>query len=349
MAFSFGIIGTGMIADFHAKAIAAIPEGRGALAACFDSNRERSEAFGRTHGCAASSTLDAFLRHPGLQIVTVCTPSGAHMDASVAAAAAGKHLIVEKPLEITTDRCDRIIEACRKSGVLLAGVFPSRFHDAARAVKHAVDAGRFGTLTMGSAYVRWFRSQEYYDKGGWHGTWALDGGGALMNQSIHAVDLLQWLMGPVQAVQSYAGTLAHQRIEVEDTAVAAVRFANGALGTIEGTTASYPGFYKRVVISGTRGSAILEEESLKAWEFADPVPQDEVIRRELADETATGGGAGDPGAIAPDGHRKQFEDFLRALQTGGRPLVDGAEARKAVQIIEAIYRSARESRAVTVG
>lgn len=338
-----------MIADFHAKAIQAIAGGNGRIAACFDNKRDRAEAFAQRYACAAYSSLDAFLGHRDLQIVTVCTPSGAHLEASLAAAAAGKHLIVEKPLEITAERCDRIIEACRRNGVLLAGIFPSRFHRAARAVKEAVQAGRFGRLTLGSAYVRWFRSQEYYDKGGWHGTWALDGGGALMNQSIHAIDLLQWLMGPVESVQSFAATLGHERIEVEDTAVAAVRFQNGALGAIEGTTASYPGFLKRIEISGTHGSAILEEESLKAWEFADPLPQDEATRRELADETATGGGAGDPGAIGFEGHQKQFEDFLTALQTGGRPKVDGAEARKAVQIIEAIYRSAREARAVKVG
>ena len=154
------------------------------------------------------------------------------MEPAVAAAKAGKHVIVEKPLEITLKRCDKIIDACDKAGVKLGTIFPSRFHDSAKLMKGAVDAGRFGRITLGDAYVKWFRTQQYYDSGAWRGTWALDGGGALMNQAIHTVDLLSWLMGPVTEVQAFTATLAHERIEVEDVAVATLRFASGALGVI---------------------------------------------------------------------------------------------------------------------
>ena len=184
------------------------------------------------------------LADPAVDAVSVATPSGAHMEPAVAAAKAGKHVIVEKPLEITLQRCDRIINECEKNGVKLSTFFPSRFHDSSIKMKRAVDEGRFGRLTLGDAYVKWFRTQEYYDSGAWRGTWKLDGGGALMNQAVHTVDLLTWLMGPVVEIQAQTATLAHERIEVEDVATATLRFANGALGIIEASTAVYPGYLK---------------------------------------------------------------------------------------------------------
>ena len=333
---NFGIIGTGMIAEFHFRAISEIPGC--ALVACMDTAAERAKAFGEKHGCAAYSVLEEFLAHPGLQIVTVCTPSGTHRDAAVAAAAAGKHLIVEKPIEITLKRIDDIIAACDKNNVGLAGVFMSRYHAPALALKQALDAGRFGRLTLGSAYVKWWRSQEYYDKGGWKGTKKFDGGGALMNQGIHAVDLLQWFMGPVESVRAYTATLGH-KIEVEDTAAAVLRFASGALGVIEGSTAAYPGFPKRIEISGVGGTAILEEENLTAWQFAQELPGDKELREKF--KAASGPGASaDPAAISYQGHKAQFTDIVGSLAAGKKPRVDGTQARKAVEIILAIYRSA---------
>ena len=188
MAIGFGIVGAGMISRFHAKAIAEV---RGAkLVACADSSFAKAEALAKEFGCTPYDSLDAMLADPAVDVVTIATPSGAHMEPAVAAAKAGKHVIVEKPLEITLKTCDKIIDACEKAGVKLATIFPSRFHDSAKLMKRAVDAGRFGRLTLGDAYVKWFRTQQYYDSGAWRGTWALDGGGALMNQAIHSVDLL---------------------------------------------------------------------------------------------------------------------------------------------------------------
>jgi predicted dehydrogenase len=346
MSYGFGIIGLGLIADFHAKAIQAIGRGEGTLVACCSRSAEKAQKFAGKYGCRGYSDIGEFIAHPGLDIVSICGPSGAHLEPALAAAKAGKHVVVEKPLEITTQRCDKIIEACKKASVSLAGIFQSRFSEVAGVVKKAIDQGRFGTLVLGDAYVKWFRSQEYYDDGGWHGTRALDGGGALMNQSIHAIDLLQWFMGPVESVQAFTGTIGHQRIEVEDNAVAALRFRNGAFGVIEGSTAVYPGFLKRIEISGTKGSVILEEDTLKAWDFAEGLPEDEEIRNKYAADTETGGGAADPAAISFQGHRRQYEQFIEALEQGHPPLVDGAEAKKAVEIIQAVYTSAEKGKPV---
>ena len=277
MGLGFGIIGVGMIAGFHARAIREMGGGR--LVACCDIDRGRAEAFAGAQGCSAYADLAAFLRHPGLDIVNICTPSGLHLEPALAAIEAGKHVLIEKPIEISLERIDRIIEAADRRRVTVAGIFQSRFRPGAQAVKSEVEAGRFGRLVLADAYVKWFRSQDYYDKGGWKGKIRIDGGGALMNQSIHAIDLLQWFMGPVASVQAYKDRLAHERIEVEDVAVAAVRFANGALGVIEGSTAVYPGFLKRIELSGTSGSVVLEEDSIRTWSFVDEQPRDAEIRR----------------------------------------------------------------------
>ncbi|MFH2115884.1 MAG: Gfo/Idh/MocA family oxidoreductase [Spirochaetota bacterium] len=348
MRAGFGVIGTGMIASFHAKALQEIPSAR--LVASYDNRPGAAASFGSSYGGMAYDSLERFLADPDLQVVTICTPSGMHLEPALAAIEAGKHVIVEKPMEITLERCDKMIEAAEKKGVLLSGIFPSRFHDVSRLIKTQLDEGRFGRLSLGDAYVKWFRSDEYYRSSNWKGTWKYDGGGALMNQSIHAIDLLQWFMGPVESVQSCTATIGHEGIEVEDTAVAVLRYANGALGVIEGSTAVYPGFLKRLEISGTTGSVIMEEEDITTWNFAEARLDDDVIRRKYANATISGGGAADPGAIGFHGHQRQFEDFLRVLESGkGKPLVDGIEARKAVAIIVAIYESARTGRMVKMG
>jgi predicted dehydrogenase len=316
------------------------------MVACCSRSPEKAKGFAEKFNCRGYSDIEEFLVHPGLDIVSICSPSGAHLDTAIAAAKAGKHVIVEKPLEITPERCDQIIDACDKAKVTLSGIFQSRFSEVAGLVKSTLEQGRFGTLVLGDAYVKWFRTQEYYDDGGWHGTQAMDGGGALINQSIHAIDLLQWFMGPVKSVQAFTGTIGHQRIEVEDNAVAVLRFRNGAFGVIEGSTAVYPGFLKRIEISGTKGSMVLEEETLKTWEFAESAPGDEEIRKKHGAGAKTGGGAADPAAISFEGHRRQFEEFINALDEGRHPLVDGPEAKKAVEIIQAIYTSAKRGKPV---
>ena len=213
-------------------------------------------------------------------------------------------------------------------------------------MKRAVDAGRFGKLTMGDSYVKWFRTQQYYDSGKWRGTWELDGGGALMNQAIHSVDLLTWLMGPVVEIRAQTATLAHERIAVEDTAVATLRFANGALGVVEATTAAFPGYLKRIEVHGSEGSAVMEEEDLVKWDFAKAEKRDRMIVEAMNSRKSTGGGAADPSAIGHHGHARQFQDLLDAVKKNGTASVDGREGRRSVEIILGIYKAAETGKPV---
>jgi UDP-N-acetyl-2-amino-2-deoxyglucuronate dehydrogenase len=344
MSVGFGIIGCGMIAHFHARAIADV---RGAkLAACYDTLPTAADKFAEETGCKAYHNLDAMLADPAVDVVTIGTPSGAHLEPALAAARAGKHVIIEKPLEITLRRCDQIIEACDKAGVVLSTIFPSRFHESSLELKRAVDQGRFGRLTLGDAIVKWHRSQDYYDSGAWRGTWELDGGGALMNQAIHSVDLLTWLMGPVVEVRAKTALLAHQRIAVEDVALATVTFANGALGIIEASTAAYPGSLKRIELHGSEGTAVMMEEDIVQWNFAKPNRHDAAVMEAMTQRKSTGGGAADPKAIGHHGHARLFQNVLTAIKKGTKPSIDGREGRRSVEIILAIYRAAETGRAV---
>jgi predicted dehydrogenase len=344
MSYGFGIIGCGMIARFHAKAIADVKGAK--LVACFDSYAPAAEKFSAEVGCKCYTKLADMLADPAVQVVTIGTPSGAHMEPAVEAAKAGKHVIVEKPLEITLKRCDAIIAACEKNKVKLSTVFPSRFHEPSQEIKRAIESDRFGRLTVGDAYVKWFRTQQYYDSGAWRGTWKLDGGGALMNQAVHSVDLLTWFMGPVAEVTAHTSTLAHERIAVEDVCVATLKFANGALGVIEASTAAYPGYLKRIEIHGSEGTAIMEEEDIKVWDFAKKQKRDEAIHRRMAEHKSTGGGASDPAAIGHHGHAKQFADLLDAVKKNSTPSVDGHEGRRSIEIILAIYKAAETGKVV---
>jgi len=344
MNYGFGIIGLGLVADFHARAIKEMKGGR--LIACVSKNKDKATTFAKKFNCQACYSLEEFFSHPDLDIVNICTPSGAHLEPAIIAAEAGKHLIIEKPLEINLQRCDKIINVCEKNAVKLSGIFQSRFFPLSRIIKNAIKQDRFGQLVLCDAYVKWQRDQAYYDDGVWHGTKHLDGGGALMNQSIHAIDLLYYFAGDIIEISGYVNTIGHKRIEVEDNAVAILKFKNGALGVIEGSTSVYPGFLKRIEISGTKGSAIMEEETLKNWDFRKETKGDKEIIQEFMSGNTTGGGASDPRSISYQGHKKQFEDMVEAINKNRQPLVDGNEARKSVEIVLAIYQSARERKAV---
>jgi predicted dehydrogenase len=334
-----------MIARFHAMAISEIRGAR--LVACYGRELSKATAFSEKYGGTPYDNLQEMLAHPGLDIVTICTPSGAHLEPGMAAARAGKHVLVEKPLEVTTSRCDRLIKECEKHSVYLGTIFPSRFHRSAILMKEAVEQGRFGQISVADAIVKWYRTQQYYDSGAWRGTWQLDGGGALMNQAIHSVDLLLWIMGPARAVIAMTALRAHERIQVEDTAVACIEFASGALGTIVATTAAYPGSLKRIEIAGSHGTAILEEEALVRWDFAKSQRSDSKILADMKGNT-TGGGASDPAAIGHAAHRELFKDFSKAIASGESSKIDGSQGRQSVALINAIYRSAKTGRRVTV-
>jgi UDP-N-acetyl-2-amino-2-deoxyglucuronate dehydrogenase len=342
------IVGCGMIARFHIRALAEIPGTR--VTALVDSLPARARALADEIGtpCHLAADLADVLSYPDVHAVIVTTPSGAHLEPAVAAARAGKHVVVEKPLEITAERCDRIITACADHGVKLCTIFPSRFGDANQALKSAVAAGRFGRLTLGETTCKWWRSQAYYDEGGWKGTKALDGGGALMNQAIHNVDLLLWLMGPVTQVVGFTATLAHERIEVEDTAVGCLHFRSGALGVIQATTSVYPGLPKTVAIHGDRGTVVVEQDDVLRWDFNPETPTDAEVRQRFSQKVGASGGSSDPSAISHQGHARQLADFVHAIRTDTAPQVDGREGRRAVALIEALYRSAAIGQAVTL-
>ena len=343
----FGIVGCGMISEFQADAIQKVTGAR-VIAFC-DNIKAAAEARAAQFGGVVYTNVDDLVRNPDIDAISICTPSGLHMEAAVAAAEAKKHVMVEKPIEVTLERAEQIISACRRNGVKLGAIFPRRFLDSSRVLKKAIDSGKFGTIVLADVYIKWYRTQGYYASGGWRGTMRYDGGGALMNQGIHGVDLLQWLMGGVQSVSSFTATRAHTEIEVEDVAVASLRFRSGALGVIEGTTGAWPGTKIRIEISGSDGSVVMEDESFLTWQFRNETPEDEEIRRQFGPEKSLlSGGASDPRAISSEGHRRQFEDFVAAIREDRPPRIDGAEARSAVAIITAIYRSARDHRVVTV-
>ena len=339
--YGIGIVGTGSIAEFHARAARSV---KGAsLVACYNHNPAKGDAFAAKYGIKSYHDLDSLMSDDSVDIIMIATPPSAHLEEVLSAVRHKKKaVIVEKPLETTSARCDEMIKAAEDGGVMLAGIFQSRFFEASKAVKRAIDEGRFGRLTLIDAQFKWLRTQDYYDSIPWRGQKDIVGGGILMNQGIHAIDLMEWFGGDITDVSARTALLGHTGIDVEDTAAAVVSFSNGAIGMIEGTTASYPGFLKKVEICGTDGSVILEEESINAWEFREERPEDEEIRRRFAKATTTGGGASDPMGIKADGHIAELQDVIDALNEGRDPLITGREAKKAVQLIEAIYRSAAE-------
>jgi predicted dehydrogenase len=331
-----------MIADFHAQAISRIEGAR--LVGVASRTEASARALASKHGAAfATDRLEELLARPDLHVVCVTTPSGAHLEPALAAIAAGKHVVIEKPIEITTERADRILTAAEKAGVLVAPIFQSRFGRGARTVKAAIDAGRLGRLVLASAFVKWHRPAGYYT--GWKGTLALDGGGVVMNQSIHGLDLLQWFAGLPEEVFAFTTRRVHTGIEAEDTASATLRYPNGALGAIEATTAAWPGWSRRIELCGERGSILIEDDRIARWDFSVPLPEDEVIRNAEPDE-ALRSGAGAANAISHEGHLRQIQDLVEAIRTGAPLAVDGREARKSVSLVNAIYASARSGRPV---
>jgi len=340
--WNFGIVGAGLIADFHARAIGDIPNAK--LIGCCDKVPEKAKSLADKFNVQAFDGYDDMLKSEKIDIVTIATPSGFHMEPTVAAAECGKHVLCEKPMEITLERIDAMIEAHEKSGTRLGGIFPYRFNDMMVPLREAINSGRFDVITYASIYVPWWRTDEYY-KDSWHGTWKLDGGGALMNQSIHMVDMLCDIMPPIESLQAYTAKLGHPQIETEDTATAVVRYTTGALGVIYGTTASHPGQFRRFEITGTKGTVINVENSITQWQFVDEKPEDEDIRKKFG-EIEGGGGVADPAAISYENHTRNFQAFIESLESGKDFWIDGREARKAVEVILAIYKSAKEEKAI---
>jgi predicted dehydrogenase len=340
------VIGCGVIGRFHAASIAQLaPEAE--LAVAVDEVPERARDLAARYGAQAATSVADTLARPEVDAVAICTPSGQHADLAIAALAAGKHVIVEKPLDVSPAAARRVAEAERRTGRTITVVSQHRFDPSSQFVHRAVREGRLGRITSGTVSIAWWRGQDYYDSGSWRGTWRLDGGGALMNQGIHTIDLLVWMLGTPTEVFAWTDCLAHRDIEVEDTAVATVRFASGALGVIHGTTAAYPGLTARLQIHGDRGSAVIDDDRLTYFHAAGEEHGDELRYTEPESAQAGASAGSDPGALSK-AHTDQYRDFLQAVAEKRPPLVTVAEATTTLAVVCAIYDSARTGRPMTV-
>ena len=327
----WGIIGCGTIGPWHTQAATAA-QGAELKVVC-DIVEEKAKKLGEEHGVPYVTSMDELLARDDVQAVSVCTPSGMHSEHAIAVAEAGKHILCEKPLDVTLEKIDAMIEAAAANNVKLAGVFQRRTAPSSRRVREAVRTGKLGKLVLGDCYQKYYRSHEYYASGDWRATWELDGGGALMNQGVHGIDLLLWIMGDVVRVSAFCRRLV-RNIQVEDTAVAMLEFANGALGVLEGTTSVTPGYGCNVEVHGDRGSIKLDGDTITAWEIEGEEPETAAAQDR--------GTASDPTALASTGHQRHIEDLCGAIREDREPEIPGREARKAVELIKAIYLSSRE-------
>jgi UDP-N-acetyl-2-amino-2-deoxyglucuronate dehydrogenase len=336
-----GILGAGNISETHARAAAAIEHVE--IVAVHGANAQRVERLATTYHARPYADLDAFLAHQPMDLVAIGSPSGLHAEQGIRAAERGLHVLTEKPIDISTRRADDLIEACDRASVKLGVFFQDRAQPDIVRLHQAVQDGRIGRPLLASARVKWYRPPDYYSQSRWRGTWALDGGGALMNQGIHTVDLLQWIFGPVSRVTARTKTSLHQ-IEVEDIAVAVLEFANGALGTLEATTAAYPGYKRRVELTGTEGTLVLEHDRLIAADLRQPV--DDLVAGDARDQNQS---ASSPVVSDAGGHQRVLQDFIDAIQTGREPACSGREGRRSVALVEAIYTAQRTGHWVDVG
>ncbi len=357
--FRFGVVGCGSVGPTHCAAIGQMPDAE--LAAVADLIPERAQNTAKKFGVARIyGDFHDMLADPDIDILNFATPSGMHADHAIAALEAGKHVVVEKPMEVSLAAADRMIAAENRTGKKLTIISQHRFDKASQLVKGLIDSGKLGQIILADASVKWWRKQEYYDSGEWRGTWELDGGGALMNQGVHTVDVLQWLTGGVSSVYGLTKTGAHDRIEVEDIAVAALQFKCGAVGTLTATTAAFKGFPVRIDIYGTLGTAIIEGDRLKMLSFKSGESFDTEEAAAHAISVAQGGTASvkdeaagrtakaEQGATWGDAHRAQLENFLHAIRTNGRPLIDGPAARLPLEVVLAVYESFKTAKRVTL-
>lgn len=340
MNVSVGILGGGNISDTHARAAAAIPGV--AIAAICGANREKAAGLAGRVGGVVYDDLDRFLAHRPMDLVAIGSPSGLHAEQAIAAARRGLHVLVEKPIDVTTAKVDALIDEAERAGVKLGVFFQDRLKPGVVRMKELIEAGRLGVPILASGHVKWYRPPEYYGGSRWRGTRALDGGGALMNQGIHTVDLLLHLFGPVARVSARTATRSHA-IEVEDTAVAVLEFTSGALGTIEAATSVYPGYSRRVELTGSKGTLIFDQDRLARADLRTPLADGDIEGSAGASESATSPVVSD---VTP--HRRILEDFIGAIRTNRSPVCDGREGRWSVAVVEAIYASARSGRVTDV-
>ncbi|WP_026923223.1 Gfo/Idh/MocA family protein [Glycomyces arizonensis] len=345
MTFRFAIIGAGVISSSHAEALQSFP-GQAELAAVVDLNPDRARSMAERYGAKAFGDIETAVAATGANVAAVCTPTGLHGDAAVRAMEAGAHVMIEKPADITADRIDRVIAARQRTGKLVAVVSQHRFDPATETVIDAIRAGELGRLTSGTANIDWWRGQTYYDSGAWRGTWEFDGGGALMNQGVHTVDLLVAAMGRPVEVVGFTATLAHERLETEDVAVGAVRFDSGAVGTIHASTAVYPGLTARLQIHGDKGSAVIENDRLVFFHRTPAGADRPEVFMGVQGQSPNQADEHRSGAAQPAALVHQYRDFLAALGGEGTVRVGLEDNRQAVALITGLYEAARTGRPV---
>lgn len=367
----FAIVGCGVIHGTHIDAIKKLDNDAELVAVC-DEVRELADATAAKHNVKAFYDLGEMLSGADFDVLNVCTPSGMHAQMGVLGATMGKHIVCEKPIDVSLEAADALISTCKKNNVKLEIISQHRYSSGMRQLKQYLDQGRLGTLCYGEAVTKWYRTQEYYDSGGWRGTWALDGGGALMNQGVHYVDQLRWIMGPVKSVSATMATRAHERIEVEDIVSATIEFASGAVGTLLAATCMYPGYKQALEIYGTHGTVIIEGSKLRHAQFSDQKEErsqhkvaaypPEVKDFQVATPVAAEGGAGvatdandaaasqaaaaNPASVAVGGHIAHLKDLIEAIREDRETFMNGAEARAALELILGVYRSAKTGQRV---
>jgi len=336
MTTHIGLIGSGNITETHARAARAIPDVK--ISAVYGTNPQNVTRLATEHQATPYNNFEAFLSHKPLDAVILGTPSGLHAQQGIAAAQHGLHVLTEKPIDITTKNADALIAAAEKSKVKLAVIFQDRLKPNIQRLKQWLDRGLLGKPLLVDARVKWYRPPDYYSNSNWRGTFALDGGGALINQAIHTIDLLLYLLGDVARVQARTATVLH-KIEAEDTAVATLEFASGAVGTLLATTAAYPGYPRRLEITGTEGTVILEHDRIVAADLRNPPPDVATITAGDSNQSASSAAVTDI-----SGHKAILEDFLQAIANNTEPICNGREGRRSLALVEAIYASARASR-----
>ena len=343
----FALVGTGMISKIHSQELLNIENAK--ITAVFSPVEKDAKSFAEKLGAAWYTDFHEMLKSPDIDVVNILTPSGLHGEMTIDAARAGKHVIVEKPMDISLEKAREMIQVCRENQVKLCVISQHRFDPSSIRLKSDIKSGQFGKTVLGQVSINWYRPQRYFTESPWRGTWKMNGGGVLINQGIHTIDLLQFFMGEVESVYAHTDILAHQNIEVEDVAVATVKFKNGAFGTIVGTTAAYPGLSARLEIIGTNGTAVIENDTLTKYYLRpddDDEPGNAVNLAESINDSTNLNYASAADQLNGTSHRLQFIDMIDAIKNDREPLVNGVEGYKALEVIKAIYRSSESGKPV---
>ncbi|MGD8780460.1 MAG: Gfo/Idh/MocA family oxidoreductase [Ignavibacteria bacterium] len=335
-----GIVGLGNIAPVHAQAIQQAYNAE--LISCYSSREEKAKSFSEKYGIKSFTEWNKFINDDELDIVSICTPNGTHLDFGKKTATAGKHVVIEKPIEVNLERANKLIKSCKDNDVKLAVIYQNRFLPAVEKLKQMITENKLGKIFMADAYVKWYRSDEYYKSAEWRATLKLDGGGVLINQAIHTVDLLYWFIGDVESIYAVKGTITHEGIEGEDNAVTLVKYKNGAMGVIVASTSVQPAMPRRIEIHGENGTAVLNDDNLEVSLIDESIPG-----KSPGEEDKTHSGAADPLAgFSIEPHKKQFEQIVNAILNGEEPVVSGEESLKSLGIVNAVYESAEKKKPV---